>query len=161
MVVPGETDQVITVGWEVRDGAALRAVVRALEAADIGVERLSPEEADSRRAEEVVAFTDPAGTPVEVFHGPVLDHSPVVTPYGARFVTGAQGLGHVVLPVTDPGAPSPSIPRCSGSGLRAPFGFPRRRNSVPCGCASWGSTNVITVSRCAPRRMAAHPGWCM
>ncbi|MBN7452383.1 VOC family protein, partial [Mycobacteroides abscessus] len=32
----------------------------------------------------------------------VLDHSPVVTPYGARFVTGAQGLGHVVLPVTDP-----------------------------------------------------------
>ncbi len=102
VVVPGETDQVITVGWEVRDGAALRAVVRALEAADIGVERLSPEEADSRRAEEVVAFTDPAGTPVEVFHGPVLDHSPVVTPYGARFVTGAQGLGHVVLPVTDP-----------------------------------------------------------
>ncbi|MBN7453080.1 2,3-dihydroxybiphenyl 1,2-dioxygenase, partial [Mycobacteroides abscessus subsp. abscessus] len=51
VVVPGETDQVITVGWEVRDGAALRAVVRALEAADIGVERLSPEEADSRRAE--------------------------------------------------------------------------------------------------------------
>ncbi|MDO3336300.1 Putative 2,3-dihydroxybiphenyl 1,2-dioxygenase or glyoxalase/bleomycin resistance protein [Mycobacteroides abscessus subsp. bolletii] len=102
VVVPGETDQVMTVGWEVRDGAALRAVVRALEAADIGVERLSPEEADSRRAEEVVAFTDPAGTPVEVFHGPVLDHSPVVTPYGARFVTGAQGLGHVVLPVTDP-----------------------------------------------------------
>lgn len=39
---------------------------------------------------------------MEVFHGPVLDHSPVVTPYGARFVTGAQGLGHVVLPVTDP-----------------------------------------------------------
>jgi 2,3-dihydroxybiphenyl 1,2-dioxygenase len=38
---------------------------------------------------------------VEVFHGAVLDHSPVVTPYGASFVTGDQGLGHVVLPALD------------------------------------------------------------
>ena len=39
-----------------------------------------------------------------MFDGAVLDHSPVVTPFGARFVTGAQGLGHVVLPATDPNA---------------------------------------------------------
>jgi 3,4-dihydroxy-9,10-secoandrosta-1,3,5(10)-triene-9,17-dione 4,5-dioxygenase len=38
---------------------------------------------------------------VEVFHGPVLEHSPVITPYGDRFVTGGLGLGHAVLPVTD------------------------------------------------------------
>ena len=101
VVVPGETDQVVTVGWEVRDGAALRDAVRAVEEAGIGVKQLSADEADVRRVEEVVIFTDPVGTAVEVFHGPVLDHSPVVTPYGARFVTGAQGLGHVVLPVTD------------------------------------------------------------
>ena len=44
----------------------------------------------------------PTGTTIEVFHGAVLDHSPVVTPFGARFVTGAQGLGHVVLPATRP-----------------------------------------------------------
>jgi len=37
-----------------------------------------------------------------VFHGPVLDHSPVITPFGAKFVTGDQGLGHIVLPATDP-----------------------------------------------------------
>ena len=58
-------------------------------------------EADARRVEEVIAFDDPAGTAVEVFHGAVLDHSPVVTPFGARFVTGDQGLGHVVLPALD------------------------------------------------------------
>lgn len=102
VVVPGETDQVVTVGWEVRDSAALREVVQAVEGAGIGVKSLSVGEADARRVEEVVTFTDPVGTTVEVFHGPVLDHSPVVTPYGARFVTGPQGLGHVVLPVTDP-----------------------------------------------------------
>ncbi|MGV0801553.1 VOC family protein, partial [Mycolicibacterium elephantis] len=57
--------------------------------------------ADARRVEEVIAFDDPAGTSTEVFHGAVLDHSPVVTPFGARFVTGDQGLGHVVLPALD------------------------------------------------------------
>lgn len=103
VVVPGEADQVVTVGWEVRDGAALGEVVQAVEAAGTAVKQLSVEEADARRVEEVVTFSDPVGTTVEVFHGPLLDHSPVVTPFGARFVTGAQGLGHVVLPVTDPG----------------------------------------------------------
>lgn len=103
VVVPGEADQVVTVGWEVRDGAALGEVVLAVEAAGTAVKQLSVEEADARRVEEVVTFSDPVGTTVEVFHGPLLDHSPVVTPFGARFVTGAQGLGHVVLPVTDPG----------------------------------------------------------
>ena len=58
-------------------------------------------EADERRVEEVITFDDPAGTTLEVFHGAVLDHSPVITPFGARFVTGDQGLGHVVVPAMD------------------------------------------------------------
>lgn len=102
VVVPGETDEVVTVGWEVRDHAALVRVIEAVERAGIAVKPLSLEEADARRVEEVVTFQDPAGTTLEVFHGAVLDHSPVVTPHGARFVTGAQGLGHVVLPTMDP-----------------------------------------------------------
>jgi 2,3-dihydroxybiphenyl 1,2-dioxygenase len=102
IVVPGEADQVVHIGWEVRDGAALQRVHESLEAAGVAVKPLSAQEADARRAEEVICFTDPAGTNVEVFHGPVLDHSPVITPFGAKFVTGAQGLGHVVLPTMDP-----------------------------------------------------------
>ncbi|EME57329.1 extradiol dioxygenase [Rhodococcus ruber BKS 20-38] len=104
VVVPGDSDRVVDVGWEVRDHAALARVRRSVEAAGVAVKVLSVDEADARRAEEVIAFQDPSGTSVEVFHGPVLDHSPVVTPHGDRFVTGAQGLGHVVLPVTDPEA---------------------------------------------------------
>ena len=101
VVVPGDVDKIVTVGWEVRDQAALTRVTAALESAGVPVKELSPAEADARRVEEVIAFDDPAGTSTEVFHGAVLDHSPVVTPFGARFVTGDQGLGHVVLPALD------------------------------------------------------------
>ena len=101
IVVPGDSDQVVHVGWEVRDGAALQRVREKLEGSGVAVKPLSIEEADARRVEDVIAFTDPTGTTTEVFFSPALDHSPVVTPFGARFVTGTQGLGHVVLPTMD------------------------------------------------------------
>ena len=101
IVSPGDTDKIVTVGWEVRDAADLGEVKRRLEAAGTPYKELSLAEADNRRVEEVIAFEDPAGTSLEVFHGAVLDHSPIVTPFGARFVTGEQGLGHVVLPALD------------------------------------------------------------
>ncbi|RVW02518.1 VOC family protein [Rhodococcus spongiicola] len=97
-VQPGESDRAVAVGWEVRDEFALRRVREAVERAGITVDELSAEEADYREAEDVIAFDDPVGTRLEVFFGPVLDHSPLVTPYGGRWVTGEQGLGHVVLP---------------------------------------------------------------
>jgi 3,4-dihydroxy-9,10-secoandrosta-1,3,5(10)-triene-9,17-dione 4,5-dioxygenase len=102
IVVPGETDRVITIGWEVRDHAALQRVEAALDRAGVAFKQLSVDEAEARRVEEVIAVDDPAGTTLEVFHGAVLDHSPVITPFGAKFVTGDQGLGHIVVPATDP-----------------------------------------------------------
>ena len=104
IVVPGETDRVLTIGWEVRDHAALQRVTAALDRAAVAFKRLSVDEAGDRRVEEVISFEDPSGTTLEVFHGAVLDHSPVITPFGAKFVTGDQGLGHVVLPATHPSA---------------------------------------------------------
>jgi 3,4-dihydroxy-9,10-secoandrosta-1,3,5(10)-triene-9,17-dione 4,5-dioxygenase len=104
VVVPGDSDHVVHIGWEVRDGIALQRVRDTLERAGVAVKPLSVEEADERRVEDVFAFTDPTGTTTEVFFGPALDHSPVVTPFGATFVTGTQGLGHVVLPTMDPAA---------------------------------------------------------
>lgn len=101
IVVPGEVDKIVTVGWEVRDHADLEQVKAALDAAGVPFKQLSLEETDARRVEEAIAFQDPAGTALEVFHDPALDHSPVVTPFGAKFVTGDQGLGHVVLPALD------------------------------------------------------------
>ncbi|MDN3359038.1 VOC family protein [Actinomadura sp. DC4] len=100
VVLPGETDQVLSVGWEVRDQFGLAAVSTAVEAAGVAVKPLPAAECADRRVEQAVTFLDPAGVPVEVFFGPVLDHSPVVGSLGQRFVTGGQGLGHVVLPTT-------------------------------------------------------------
>ena len=37
--------------------------------------------------------------PDAMFCGAALEHRPSVSPYGNRFVTGAMGMGHVVLPV--------------------------------------------------------------
>ncbi|BBX61385.1 biphenyl-2,3-diol 1,2-dioxygenase [Mycobacterium saskatchewanense] len=102
VVVPGDTERVLTVGWEVRDRAALQRVMAALDGAGVAFKQLSADGAEARRVEEVITFEDPGGHTLEVFHGAVLDHSPVITPFGARFVTGAQGMGHVVLPSTDP-----------------------------------------------------------
>lgn len=101
IVAPGDVDRIITAGWEVRDRAALEELKRVLEGAGVVYKQLSLAEADARRVEEVIAFDDSAGNSLEVFHGAVLDHSPVITPHGARFVTGEQGLGHVVLPAVD------------------------------------------------------------
>jgi 3,4-dihydroxy-9,10-secoandrosta-1,3,5(10)-triene-9,17-dione 4,5-dioxygenase len=104
IVVPGDVDRVVNVGWEVRDHQALEQVKTTLDGGGVAFKELSLSEADERRIEAAITFEDPAGTTLEVFHGAVLDHSPVVTPFGARFVTGDQGLGHVVVPAIDPNA---------------------------------------------------------
>jgi 3,4-dihydroxy-9,10-secoandrosta-1,3,5(10)-triene-9,17-dione 4,5-dioxygenase len=41
------------------------------------------------------------GQLLEVFHGAALEHRRVVSPYGHKFITGDQGLGHVVLSTRD------------------------------------------------------------
>ena len=47
----------------------------------------------------MLVFEDPAGHALEVFCGAALEHRPSVSAHGNRFVTGAMGMGHVVLPV--------------------------------------------------------------
>ena len=59
------------------------------------------EELAERRVQELVRFRDPFDNVFELFHGITYESRPVVTPYAATFVTGDQGMGHVVIPVTD------------------------------------------------------------
>ncbi|MCX4552819.1 VOC family protein [Streptomyces sp. NBC_01387] len=99
-LLPGDSDRVEAVGWEVRDQFALARVRHAVEASGTAVKELSPDRTSERGVEEAIAFTDPGGTPLEVFYAPVLDHSPLLTGAGQRFVTGGAGMGHVVLPTT-------------------------------------------------------------
>ncbi len=156
VVVPGDTDEVVAVGWEVRDHAALQQVTEKLELAGVAVKSLSLEEADARRVEEVITFDDPNGTALEVFHGAVLDHSPVVTPFGARFVTGALGLGHVVLPALDTQASFDFYTDVLGFLSRGAFRVPAPPEYGRYGSAFSESTNGTTVSRCARLHTRVH-----
>ncbi|GAA1226296.1 biphenyl-2,3-diol 1,2-dioxygenase [Prauserella halophila] len=102
VVSPGAPDRVLAIGWEVRDHLALAAVTRDLEAAAVAVKPMTAEEKAERRVEDGITFTDPGGIPTEIFFAPELDHSPVLTGLAQRFVTGDQGLGHVVVPTMAP-----------------------------------------------------------
>ncbi|HUR51911.1 MAG TPA: VOC family protein [Mycobacteriales bacterium] len=101
VIHPGQTERLVTVGWECRDRETFREVVAQLEAAGAPVKAGSAAEAEERRVQEFVTTADPAGTQLEVFHGAALVHDKPAMPHGATFVTGAQGMGHVVLPTAD------------------------------------------------------------
>ena len=102
VIAHGAGNRLLASGWEVADARALAAVGRALADAGIAVKAATPDELAARRVGDLLRFDDPAGNALEVFCGAALEHRPAVSPYGNQFVTGALGLGHVVLPV--PGA---------------------------------------------------------
>lgn len=104
VVVPGDTDRLACTGWEVADHWALANAVDRLKLVGVPVETGTPEELAERRVQEMVRFADPFGNVLELFHGAAYEARPVITPHGNRFVTGQQGLGHLVLPVTDDAA---------------------------------------------------------
>ncbi|MGW4402121.1 iron-dependent extradiol dioxygenase HsaC [Amycolatopsis nivea] len=101
VIVPGEKDRLAQAGWEAANAAELDEVRTRLDAASVPYKEGTPEELADRRVAEMISFTDPSGNTLEVFHGVALQHRRVVSPYGHRFVTGEQGLGHVVLSTHD------------------------------------------------------------
>ncbi len=101
VVEPAAQDRLGCTGWEVADHRALSAAVDHLKHHGVHVEEGTTGEAAERRVEGLVRFEDPFGNVFELFHGASYEARPVVTPYANAFVTGEQGLGHIVLPVTD------------------------------------------------------------
>jgi 3,4-dihydroxy-9,10-secoandrosta-1,3,5(10)-triene-9,17-dione 4,5-dioxygenase len=101
VVVPGEQDRLLAVGWEVASEQALAEVARVLAAAGVAVKSGDPAELEDRRVGGLLHAEDPSGNALEIFCGAALDSRPAISAYGTAFVTGAQGMGHVVLPATD------------------------------------------------------------
>jgi len=101
VIVPGEHDRLAQAGWEVATEAELDEIRRSLEAHDVPYKEGTAEQLADRRVDGLVVFDDPSGNTLEVFHGVALEHRRVVSPYGHRFVTEEQGLGHVVLSTSD------------------------------------------------------------
>jgi 3,4-dihydroxy-9,10-secoandrosta-1,3,5(10)-triene-9,17-dione 4,5-dioxygenase len=101
IIVPGERDRLLASGWEVADEGTLAEIAHILAAADVPVKTGDAAELADRRVGQLLRLDDPSGNGLEIFCGAALDNRPAISPYGNRFVTGDQGLGHVVLPAVD------------------------------------------------------------
>lgn len=101
VVTPAEESSCTAVGFEVMNRRVLDDLVRAIGAEGIEVSAGSKDECKERRVSGFVRFDDPAGNPIELFYGPVLDHVRVNTPLVSKFVTGDMGFGHVIVTAED------------------------------------------------------------
>ncbi|MGI8493360.1 MAG: VOC family protein [Acidimicrobiales bacterium] len=101
VITPGEASAIGAIGLEVADRRELEAVAGAVGAAGTAVKEGAAEDAAERRVEALIQFEDPHGLPVEVYFSPILDHRPLATPLVSGFVTGAMGMGHVVVAAPD------------------------------------------------------------
>ena len=102
---PGPRDDLAYAGFEVEDEVTLRRLSDDLTKAGFPTTDLGADVARTRHVKRVHRLEDPNGAPIELFHG--LERaadafrSPLV-PSG--FVTGDEGLGHVVFATSDPQA---------------------------------------------------------
>src|SRR6201995_2141609 len=101
VIVPGEQDRLIEAGWECANAAGLQEIRNSLAVEGTPYKEATAAELADRRVDEMIRFSDPSGNCLEVFHGAALKHRRVVSPYGHKFVTAEQGLGHVVLTTRD------------------------------------------------------------
>ena len=80
-------------GWEVADAVALEALATKLESAGVKVARGSRALADERHVKDLVVFADPAGTRIELFHGPEIASTPFTPGRNiSGFRTGPLGM---------------------------------------------------------------------
>ncbi len=101
----GPEDDIAFLGLETAGPEALARLAERLRAAGVAVETAGSELLDERRVFGLVSCHDPEGLRVEVYYGPCeTRETPFVSPVGVDgFVTGEQGLGHVVLTTSDIG----------------------------------------------------------
>jgi 2,3-dihydroxybiphenyl 1,2-dioxygenase len=101
-VEQGPSDDLKSVGFETATPAAFANVLATLEAQGVKYTK-DAALAKQRGVVEVATFTDPAGVTVEVFYGATRAfQKPFVSPIGVRgFLTGEQGMGHIVIAVPD------------------------------------------------------------
>jgi 3,4-dihydroxy-9,10-secoandrosta-1,3,5(10)-triene-9,17-dione 4,5-dioxygenase len=79
VLAAGDEPSVSAIGFEVGDDRDLDAIAGHLESAGVAVTPGSAEEAARRLVSGFVSFDDPAGAPIELFHGPILNHERVQT----------------------------------------------------------------------------------
>ncbi len=101
-IEPGVSNQLNYVGWDVGSQPLLDAAAAALEAAGVTVHAGDDQLAAARNVAGLAWFDDPAGFRHELSFGQQAGETPFTPGQGVSgFVTGEQGLGHIVLMVPD------------------------------------------------------------
>jgi 3,4-dihydroxy-9,10-secoandrosta-1,3,5(10)-triene-9,17-dione 4,5-dioxygenase len=137
VVFPSDVDLLSCVGWEVADHSALDAARDHLKNANVEFEEGTAEELADRRVQELIRFSDPFDNVFELFHGITYERKEAITPYGQRFVTGEQGMGHVVIPVTDDVEALRFYTETLGFRLRDSMSMPGEFVGKPAGSKVW------------------------
>ena len=99
---PGPADDLAYLGFEVDDEASLRGLARALAGAGVSVTEAKPETLEARGVAALWHCEDPSGIPIELSCGAVPAGEPFRSErVSSGFVTGDEGVGHVVIRAQD------------------------------------------------------------
>lgn len=94
----GPADDIAFAGWQAPDPQALQAFVKRLEDQGVAFEWGDDNECALRHVDRLLHFRDPSGLRHEAFCLPALGVDPFVSScVRSGFITGAGGLGHIVL----------------------------------------------------------------
>ena len=98
----GDKDDVSWIGFEVSGPVELSTLRERLAANGVEVEVADRDLLAERGVLGLMRCRNPEGLGIELYYGPTrLEDVPFLSPVGASFVTGEQGLGHFVLATTD------------------------------------------------------------
>ncbi|SPD57286.1 VOC family protein [Cupriavidus taiwanensis] len=103
VVQRGSAEDVVALGWELDDDAALRLALERLREIGISPQLHRGGEAGARGVSEYWSFTGPKRTSVELFTTPLKTGRPLLMK-ASGFLTGAGGLGHVAITTREPEA---------------------------------------------------------
>jgi 2,3-dihydroxybiphenyl 1,2-dioxygenase len=95
-----DAEDLLYAGLRVAGPDEFQAMQQQLKAQGVAFTLGTPEQAAERHVLEVLRTTDPAGVPIEIFHGPEVNRGSPFRPgrgMHAPFSTGNGGLGHIVV----------------------------------------------------------------
>lgn len=95
-----QEDDLLYTGYRVAGPEEFLMMQDQLSQCGVPFQLASPAEVRDRCVLELIKLEDPAGVPIEIFHGPRVDrHKPFWPGRGmhGKFVTGSGGLGHVII----------------------------------------------------------------
>lgn len=99
----GAAEDVVAIGWQLHDEAALQLMLERLRVARIKVQEVGGAEASERGVERFWTFAGPKHVAYELFTQPVLGTS-ALSMKASGFVTGDMGLGHFAMTTREPEA---------------------------------------------------------